>query len=920
MITKKGYLTKQGGNYKNWKRRWFVLKESSGSSVTSSGSNSLSGILGDPVAHQHSPSITLSYYTNEQEKDILGVIDLKHCFAIRKLQQEKEGRRHILSLLSKTRDFLLSADTKQQQEDWFEIIDHCLKTYRIFSDPEPELKTGYLLKQGANRKNWKRRWFVLKNGVVQYYASEMDKKPLGRFNLCDCFAIQLADEDKAKRPYTFELLFPNRIFLISAANESERDEWMEALEDCVPETGTKSLEQEFELEDDGQDDEIDSNPLNSPINSTSTFTFISSVQRVKRMVKRDSLTFDVPIMKQGFLIKQGGVYKNFKKRWFMLQGTSLHYLKDVEDRTPLGTISLEHCSNIAPVEDPKSKRLYCFQIFTPERVYLIQASSNEDRIEWMNAIEDAVPEGNFDNESEENDVEPSPSVVSIEQSKDDKSSIDSGVDERLSVDDPDSEEEDIKLATLLSKNGWLIKEGGQHKSKKRRWFVLDSLFLHYFKSDKDKVPAGTIDLKNCKGIEEVVANNKNAFLLITDERTYFIEGDNETVKSEWVDAINQTLDQIKAFTLQKNSNQEGTPVHRGYLQKRGGSNRGWKKRFFILNGSKFWYYKDEKSSKPLGVIDLGLCRGIRKAPGTKAYRVNTFEIITLHRTYTICAESNLDLENWIERLADGIPDDLTLSNTLNVNPSNNESQANMSITHPSQLTPQHYRAVRIGYMYKLDLDSPPKNGNGGRWHRRWFVLKNNSQILLAYRHHQDKTAILEIDLGKCNSIQEAPSLVFEKKHVFSLQLANARIFILSAPSADDKEEWIDVLGDAVPEDADLPSFQDDVEDDRPLMQGFLTKQGGKTKSWKRRWFVFRGNTISYYKKKTDSEELGVISLRSLTEAGSSIKDELPLEIPNGFAIITPERTYYLGADTAEKRVEWVEVLKNYISSKKGNDK
>jgi len=56
----------------------------------------------------------------------------------------------------------------------------------------------------------------------------------------------------------------------------------------------------------------------------------------------------------------------------------------------------------------------------------------------------------------------------------------------------------------------------------------------------------------------------------------------------------------------------------------------------------------------------------------------------------------------------------------------------------------------------------------------------------------------------------------------------------------------------------------------------------------------------------------------LTEPGSSIKEELPLEIPNGFAIITPERTFYLGADTSQQRVQWVEALKNYITAKKSH--
>jgi len=39
-----------------------------------------------------------------------------------------------------------------------------------------------------------------------------------------------------------------------------------------------------------------------------------------------------------------------------------------------------------------------------------------------------------------------------------------------------------------------------------------------------------------------------------------------------------------------------------------------------LTESRVKYFKDEKSTKPLGVIDLGLCRGIRKVPSGKNNR------------------------------------------------------------------------------------------------------------------------------------------------------------------------------------------------------------------------------------------------------------------------------------------------------------
>jgi hypothetical protein len=35
----------------------------------------------------------------------------------------------------------------------------------------------------------------------------------------------------------------------------------------------------------------------------------------------------------------------------------------------------------------------------------------------------------------------------------------------------------------------------------------------------------------------------------------------------------------------------------------------------------------------------------------------------------------------------------------------------------------------------------------------------------------------------------------------------------------------------------------------PVKEGFLVKQGGKYRTWKKRWFVLHNNHISYHKEK-----------------------------------------------------------------------
>ena len=52
-------------------------------------------------------------------------------------------------------------------------------------------------------------------------------------------------------------------------------------------------------------------------------------------------------------------------------------------------------------------------------------------------------------------------------------------------------------------------------------------------------------------------------------------------------------------------------------------------------------------------------------------------------------------------------------------------------------------------------------------------------------------------------------------------------------------------------------------------EGFSTKQGGGIKTWKKRWFVLKGNRLWYFKGKTDTEAKGFIEL----EPGTLVRDE-----------------------------------------------
>eukprot|EP01116_Phalansterium_solitarium_P011820 TRINITY_DN27620_c0_g1_i1.p1 TRINITY_DN27620_c0_g1~~TRINITY_DN27620_c0_g1_i1.p1 ORF type:complete len:928 (-),score=206.00 TRINITY_DN27620_c0_g1_i1:257-3040(-) len=87
---------------------------------------------------------------------------------------------------------------------------------------------GFLTKQGAIRRNWKTRWFVLENGVMRYYKHRTARKPAGSFVVrgMRCGAVL---EGKIKRPFSFQVITQKRTWYMYATNDAEFRRWREQL-------------------------------------------------------------------------------------------------------------------------------------------------------------------------------------------------------------------------------------------------------------------------------------------------------------------------------------------------------------------------------------------------------------------------------------------------------------------------------------------------------------------------------------------------------------------------------------------------------------------------------------------------------------------------------------------------------------------
>jgi hypothetical protein len=93
------------------------------------------------------------------------------------------------------------------------------------------------------------------------------------------------------------------------------------------------------------------------------------------------------VQKVGFLRKKGHVRRNWLDRWFVLTTEGLYYYKNRTDPKPIGVIPLFSAN---ANEDTLQKHQFVFTVCTAEgKDYPIQASTRDEMLMWIKAIDDA---------------------------------------------------------------------------------------------------------------------------------------------------------------------------------------------------------------------------------------------------------------------------------------------------------------------------------------------------------------------------------------------------------------------------------------------------------------------------------------------------------------------------------------------------
>lgn len=96
------------------------------------------------------------------------------------------------------------------------------------------------------------------------------------------------------------------------------------------------------------------------------------------------------------------------------------------------------------------------------------------------------------------------------------------------------------------KDGYLTKQGGSIKTWNRRYFILKGSHIYYYKTPRDQVFTGRIDLEPGSTVKEEPGRKKpNLFAIQTQKRTFYMYPDKPEEMKEWMDAILKSISTAK---------------------------------------------------------------------------------------------------------------------------------------------------------------------------------------------------------------------------------------------------------------------------------------------------------------------------------------------------------------------------------------
>jgi len=211
-----------------------------------------------------------------------------------------------------------------------------------------------------------------------------------------------------------------------------------------------------------------------------------------------------------------------------------------------------------------------------------------------------------------------------------------------------------------------------------------------------------------------------------------------------------------------------------------------------------------------------------------------------------------------------------------------------------------------------------KQNESGKWQKRYFVLRH--RYLAYFTAATDSYAKGRLDVTDLEVfVPETPQT--EKRFEFHIKMSSGRNYPIIAENTEDMFRWAHAIRRAKiyfttvrPAEVKARGSVEKIPhlEMKSLKSGWLTKQGGKWKSWTKRWCVLTEEYLYYFKKEPLlSEEIpeGGLHLRDIEILAA---DEKILGKKHCFLLIGADRIYYAVAASAPEMETWTAAINSRI--------
>lgn len=407
-------------------------------------------------------------------------------------------------------------------------------------------------------------------------------------------------------------------------------------------------------------------------------------------------------------------------------------------------------------------------------------------------------------------------------------------------------------------------------------------------------------------------------------------------------------------------------IKSGYLYKRSTKLKSWKKRWFVLRGTKLAYYKNDKEYKLMSVIDLNTIHRVGKV---NVSRPNVFGIVTLPRTYYVQGTNEEEVDKWIKSINELIKmnDNSTLDSRIRkLSLSENQiyhrkNNIKNDLIYGRQISKSHDSLRTSNDLYSsngsvssskdnakisnnkinanpmsISTDNSSTNVNNQNNNSSENISKPNSSTSINNKAPNDSpnkrnivkpmpilTSLNDTDASGSSKVKfiRSAGAVENRTTLNSANPSTSRTNkssnlyneIKSARPYDEKYRYNEDEGSSSEENLfiSIPFTNINLMNDNVVVrQGYLLRQSSKYKTWKKRWFVLRNGKLTCYK---NEKEYVVISIIPLSETLDIIETEKPVSKSHKycFKIMTECKEMILCAETEEECNNWVKDLQKY---------